>query len=502
MPTNSYDLIVLGDDLPALTCGALCARRGLRTLVLGADDRPARYSLGALKLPTAAGILPGRGLGAAARIIRELGLDHALKRRIRDVRVTAQVVGPDARLDLASDAQIQAKELVRELPGGPEAALAAWDQAAEVAKLGDALLCGEDAFPGVGFFERRDAVKQAARATEAAAAWWQTVVGSGSALLAALTALPAAAGGRALDPPPLAIARALELWRQGAPALRGDGTGLRELLVEKLIAAGGELRTGAALELVSGWTKINAVKLVTGEELGAGQVVSALPLAELVPLFGNKPPKRIVELAEASAIAGWTYALNLVVDAAAVPEGMAPMVLAVHDVGRPLAGANALAIHAAEADDQGRAVITVTAVVPAVAGSREPPTASALRTLRSEVLERLEDIVPYAQSHLIVMHSPYDGIAPVVPGGRGGYDPPRGGPARLPEVWAAGLDGGAGLAGVPYASGVKNLTIASTQVLPNLGLDGELAAGWNAARVACGLAGKKRDYLRDEVVSS
>ena len=501
MPTNSYDLIVLGDDLPGLACGALCARRGLRTLVLAADDRPARYALGNLKLPTAPGILPGRGLGAAARIVRELGLDHALKRRVRDVRVTAQVVGPDARLDLSAEAQAQAKELVRELPDGTEAALTAWDQAAEVAKLGDALLCGEDAFPGVGFFERRDAVKQAARATEAAAAWWQGVTGSGSALLAALTALPAAAGGRAIDPPPLAIARALELWRQGAPALRGDGTGLRELLVEKLTAAGGELRTGAATELVSGWTKLVAVKLATGEELGAGQVVSALPVGELVPLF-KKPPRRVVELAESTRLAGWSYAVNLVVDAAAVPEGMAPVVLAVGDVDAPLVGANAIQIHAGEPDDQGRAILTVTAVLPAPDGAGPRPDLAAVRALREAVLERLEDVVPFAHSHLIVMHSPYDDLAPVVPGGRGGYDPPRGGAARLPEVWRAGLDGGSGLAGAPYATGVKNLTLASTQVLPNLGLDGELAVAWNAARVACGIAGKKRDYLRDEVVSA
>lgn len=497
MPTNSYDLIVLGDDLPGLACAALCARRGLRTLVLAHEDRPARYALGPLRLPVAAGVLPGRGAGAAARIIRELGLDHALKRRVRDARTSVQLVGPDARLDLSSDAQAQARELVRELPDATDAALAAWDGAAAIAAHADALLCGEDAFPGVGFFERRDAVKQAARATEAAAAWWAGVT---SPLLAALTRLPAAAGGRAVDPPPLAIARALELWRAGAPALRGDGTGLRELLVEKLTGAGGELRAGVASELVQGWTKLTAVRLATGEELGAGQVVAALAADELVPLLGKKPPKRLVEIAEGAQVAGWAYALNLVVDAAAIPEGMAPTVLAVADPAAPLHGANAIAIHAADADDQGRVVVTVTATLPA--GGEAAPSLDAVRALRAALLDRVEDIVPFAHQHLIVLHSPYDGLAPVVPGHRGGFDPPRGGPARLPPVWRAGLDGGGGLAGAPYATGVKNLTLASTQVLPNLGLDGELAVGWNAARIACGIAGKKRDYLRDEVVSA
>ncbi|HEX7701186.1 MAG TPA: hypothetical protein VF403_10700, partial [Kofleriaceae bacterium] len=50
MPSNSYDLVVLGDDLAALVCATLCARRGMRTLILG-DDRPARYNLGPHKLP-------------------------------------------------------------------------------------------------------------------------------------------------------------------------------------------------------------------------------------------------------------------------------------------------------------------------------------------------------------------------------------------------------------------------------------------------------------------
>ena len=81
------------------------------------------------------------------------------------------MVGPDARVDLLADAADQAKELMHELPDHAERALAAGDQAAEVAKAGDALLTGDDAFPGVGFFERRDAVRQAARATEATAAW-------------------------------------------------------------------------------------------------------------------------------------------------------------------------------------------------------------------------------------------------------------------------------------------------------------------------------------------
>ncbi len=510
MPTNSYDLIVLGDDLAGLVAAALCARRGLRTLVIGHEDRPARYTLGPFRLPVEPGLLPGRGAGAAARVIRELGLDHALKRKVREVRTAAQLVGPDVRLDLVSDAAGQLRELERELPDAAAAIAAVWAEAVDVARAADAVLEGEDAFPGVGFFERRDVNKQTARLADTAAAWWAKVEAL-PAPAATLTRLVAAIGSRAVDPPPVAIARALDLWRQGAPPMRGDGTGLRELLIEKLAAAGGEMRIAVVTEIVQGWSKITAVKLASGEELGAVQLLVASPASELLPLFGKKPPRRLVEIAGAGRVLGWRYVLNLVIDAAGVPEGMAPTVLCVDDLDGPMAGANAFAIHTAEPDDQGRVVVTVAAVVPAGSdGAALPADELAARTaaLRTGLLDRLEQVMPYAREHLVLLHSPHEAVAPIAPDardgrdGRSGFELGKGLPAVMAPVYAGTLEGSSGLAAAPYAGGVKNLTLASGQVLPTLGVEGDLVAGWSAAREACGIAGKKRDYLRDEVVSA
>ena len=55
---------------------------------------------------------------------------------------------------------------------------------------------------------------------------------------------------------------------------------------------------------------------------------------------------------------------------------------------------------------------------------------------------------------------------------------------------------------MPYVTGLKNLTLTGDQILPALGLEGALVAGWSAAKVACAIAGKKKDYLRDEVVGA
>jgi hypothetical protein len=68
-------------------------------------------------------------------------------------------------------------------------------------------------------------------------------------------------------------------------------------------------------------------------------------------------------------------------------------------------------------------------------------------------------------------------------------------------VYSGELEGTAGTGALAYPSSIKNLTFAGSQILPMLGLEGELAAAWSAAKIAAGLAGKKRDYLRDEVVA-
>jgi hypothetical protein len=499
MPTNSYDLIVVGDDLAGLIAAALCAKRGLRTLCIGHDDRPARYALGPHRLPVEPLVWPGRG-GAADRVIKELHLEHDLRRRLRDARVTAQLVGPDARIDLAGlagDEQALRKELVREL--GDDRAAIAWERATEIARSADPLLASSNAFPGVGFFERRDVAKIAAKAAADAAAWWTETAALGP-LARALLRLPAALGARAGEPAPLAIARALDAWRHGAPGLRGDGDGLRELLLDKLKLASGELRTGRVAELVAGWGKLTAVKLESGEELGASQVIAALPIAELVPMLGKKPPKRLVEHATELAIAGWRYTLNLVVDAAGVPEGMAPTVLTTIDAAGPATGANTFAIHLGEPDDAGRIVVTLAAHL-AAADGETAPAPGALAALRAALVTNLDAIMPFVAEHLVVAHSPHDGAPPEVPGGRGGHEPPKHLPIAMRPLWRGPvLEDGAEVALAPYLTGIKNLTIASSQNLPHLGLEGELAAGWSAAKVACAYAGKKKDYLRDETL--
>jgi phytoene dehydrogenase-like protein len=479
VPSNTYDLVVLGDDLAALVCATLCARRGMRTLVLG-QDHPSRYALGPHKLPIEPLLWPvGQG-SPGDRVLKELHAEMALRRKLREPKIAAQLVAPDLRMDLG--AERMAGELAREVGDDAEASLAHWNKARETARLVDPLLASEHAFPGVGFFERRDVAKLTETAQAAADAWWEQAKSDPRAPLWLRLAVIAT---RHPAPPPIAIVRALDAWQAGPPALRGEGDTIRELLVEKLTTAGGELRAGKVTEASVSWSKLASLTLATGEDLGCGQVVTSQTPGTIAEVLGKKAPKKLVDAAEDVAIVGYRYTLNVVIDEAGIPEHMAPTVAVLDD--------QPFSIHLGETDDAGRVVATIATVLPTdgpVDADRLPPK---LTALRAGLWKRLGEVMPFFEKHLVLAHSPFEATPPHVPGGRGSYDVPRNLPLAMTPVWKGSLG---------YTTGLKNLTLTGDQVLPDLGVEGALASGWSAAKVACALAGKKKDYLRDEVVGA
>jgi hypothetical protein len=498
VPSNSYDLVVLGDDLAALVCAALCVRRGLRTLILG-DERPARYTLGPHKLPVEPVAWPNTAGSAGERVLRELHAELALRRKLREPKIAAQLVAPDLRLDFGGDRL--AGELEREV-GAPAADwLARWDRAGEVARMFDPVLTGEHAFPGVGFFEKRELGRLTEQAGEAARAWWSEAE---RAPHAALWRQLAAIALRHPAPAPIATARAVAAWRTGPAALRGDGDTLRELFAEKLTTAGGEIRAGKVTEIGVSWGKITSLTLHNGDEIGTGQVVSSRSPADLAELLGKRAPRRLAELADAVRVVGYRYTLNVVLAEAGLPEHMAPTVavIAGGGVDRAPVGDAAFSIHLGETDDGGRVVATIAAIL-ASDGPLDPDhRAARCAELRAGLWQRLGEVMPFFERHLVLAHSPFEATAPHVPGGRGSYDVPRNLPLAMAPIWQGQLPQTADTGAQPYTTGLKNLTLTGDQVLPCLGVEGALTAGWSAAKVACAIAGKKKDYLRDEVVGA
>jgi len=111
-------------------------------------------------------------------------------------------------------------------------------------------------------------------------------------------------------------------------------------------------------------------------------------------------------------------------------------------------------------------------------------------------------VMPFFERHLVLAHSPFEATPPQAPGGRGSYDVPRTLPLPMAAIWKGAVAQTAELGALPYVTGLKNLTLTGEQILPALGVEGALASGWSAAKIACAVAGKKKDYLRDEVVGA
>jgi hypothetical protein len=210
-------------------------------------------------------------------------------------------------------------------------------------------------------------------------------------------------------------------------------------------------------------------------------------VAQLVSDGGEKPPKRLAEAAEIVPSAH-RYLLHMVAPLDALPDALGRLAFAVADQLQPLEGANALTLHLADGYGQ-HAVLSVEAL----ATDASPV---GLQRLRRAVRSHLDRLLPFVERHLLLVHSPHDGVAPEGVDGEHGN-----GPAPLPmePMWKMPADRPLGFCGLPHATGVKHLLLASRQVLPGLGVEGELAAGWAAARLVLQTE-RKRDLVKGAVL--
>ena len=498
MPTNFYDVIVLGDDLAGLIGAALCARRGLRVLVIEtAETPPEKYAIGPYTLPRAPLPFPCEPSPAVRRVVAELSFIQSLKRRLQPLRPAFQIVLPDARLDVSADVDALGREVDRELPGDRELALALCARAAEVGKLLDPVLGQDISLPPEGFWERRELKYTDAKLAASAA---ELLPGAPAGHpVHAIAALPAAFT-LATDPRathPAAALRAFDLWRRAGALLQGGRDTLRQMLVDNLRTQhAGEVRRVVPGGLPTRWGRIQGVTLQGREEtLGAQALLCARPVAELGDLLGGRWPKRLLALSRAIRPTAYRYVLNLVLAEAGVPAGIAPVVFAVVDPTAPLVGDNAFALYVGEPDDDARVLCTVVANAPAPGDGEN--LEDILAALRRRLLRRVEEVMPFYADHLLCVHSPNQARPP-----EGldvdARDTP---PVIAPEpLWSSELPAALGVGALPYDLGIKGVTAAAAQNLPGLGLEGEFTAGWCAARLVSGAAGRKRDYLKDEVL--
>lgn len=493
MPTSFYDVITTGNDLAGLVAAALCARRGLRVLVAEtAATLPERYTFGPYTLPRTLLTFVGQSSPAVRRVVAELNFIQLMRRRLALLRPAFQVVLPDARIEVSADGDLLGAELARELPSEKPAIDAALARAVEVSRILEPVLGQDVTFPPDGFWERREIARSDGRLPPADEDFLPGVAAGhpARALLALPAALTLPCDPRAL--PATAILRAFDLWRRGSARFEGGEGALRQLFLEKLKTGhGGEVRTVAPAALATKWGRAQGLVLSERDEtLGCGHLIWAAPVAELGELLAShgtvRQPKRLATLSQAVRPTAYRIIVNVVMSAAGVPEGLSPVTFVCADPEAPLVGDNAFALVLGEADVDGRVVLSIVANAPAPEGAET--LAEVLVPLRARLLARLEEVLPFSADHILLVHSPH-------------LESPDGPPPSRPEpLWTSTLPASLGVGGLPYDVGLKSAVLAGAQNLLGLGLEGSFAAGWCAARIVSGAAGKRKDYLKDEVL--
>lgn len=489
MPLSYYDVVVLGTDIAPTVCAALLARRGFRVLLVGQDHRPPSYALGDWTLPRAPFALLAESSPIARRVWSELGLTQNLRRVSSALSPGFQMLIHLQRLDGVSDDAAWSREVEREFP---RVKRPAEDFHAHVKRLSRALddtLARDLVWPPQTFFERRDFARGVADlpfdrsgATPDPIAElpdhhpFRVAVGLPSRL------------SDGIDPDHTTTLRSGRLyasWLESPHAIEGGLQTLQHLLLDRLKSHSGILEeTSRARAIVIKRGAVTGIRLAgSDDEIGCGHVIAGQDVGALVQLLPERDAfETMFEHIGEPQIRYYRYTLNLVMRSVGVPEG------AVRDVfvsvsgepGRQFERQLHLQFERLDADHHN---VCVELLLPRP--HVESDEAEELAGLRERLLEPLREVIPFLDDHLCVIDSPHDGRPPTVLRGTHtlAANPWLRGRSTMTAVYGYPVTQALGLCAMPLRTPIKRLMLANSQVMPGLGIEGQLITGWCAAKL-------------------
>jgi len=474
-----YDVCVLGGGLGGAAAGALLSRRGFRVLVIdtGAGTPAAD---GGWLLPSGPSLLPGtRLLPAADSMLAEVGLVSDAARALEPLVPDLQLLYPRQRLDLAREPGHLASELKRAWRADAERLARGLEGLAAASEAGGHFLKAAPPLPPGGFFDGfalRKALKVAAQVagtSKATIATADPLAGlDGHPLSAALLALHRFLSRLDGPPAPLSVARLCGVSLRGLHRVGASSLPLEDALRRKISETRGEVLGSAAeparLESVAvDGNRLGSVRVagMADSYLARAFVLSA-PLRWLTGLLGPGAAERAAKPLSRLKAGRGLAVRHLVLRPAALPPGLGPAALVLAD-GAPPDEAVLLEVAAARHDAR-KGQPEPTAGERLVSAWTLAPEGGDPGAARDRLAAALAEALPFHERHLVHQVTP----------------------APVPHLMSV-EDPALGVCGLAVKTPWKNLLLASREVIPGLGQEGELYAGLQAAAHAVALLGSK-----------
>ena len=262
----------------------------------------------------------------------------------------------------------------------------------------------------------------------------------------------------------------------------GEAT-LGTLLASRLEIYGGDLRaqdTATTIVLRRRHPEV-IVGLKGGEEIGAGHVIVGCDAQRLLRLVSDR--RGLEELFDRYGEPQrryFRYTLVAALAPAGIPPGLGRFAFVVGDPKRPLHSENLLKLETRPGD--GEVLVIVECLLPRRLVENKPREVGAIR---DRIRGTLRMLLPYLDDHLRWLDSPHDGRPPETTTGSTAEpdEPWTRGPQWMSPIFAYPVTGQLGVCALPCRTPSKRLLLCNGQVVPGLGLEGDLLAATSCARI-------------------
>jgi hypothetical protein len=512
--SKHYDVAVLGTEIGALAAAALLARRSWRVLVLGHGSRGATYFHDGIPLARRPSSLLAGASPAWTRILVELAQSQTFRRRVEPLDPMLQLLLARRRFDLPPDDVAFGRECDREFPEVRRVIDDLYADLARVNAAADAAFERDVTMPPGGFWERREVSR--------AMTGLPNLDAPMDALLTefprdhdyriVVTTPARFATDRAGEIPAFALARLHGAWTRGVARVPGGDDELRDFLIERIKAHGGDVALGdRAVSLVHKGGKVTGV-LAHGEEhpTGVQFIVTDGPVRSLLDLAeGFSMSRRAQDDLPRATVRANRFVVSIVLRDRALPAMLgrdAFIVPESGDVGPVMVQRWSQSEARTQKPYASLPEKSSLLVCETLIDTDSPlPLARA----RKAVLAVVEKFLPFIEKHYVLVDSPHDGEPlwdfrsgekkPVdrtqlrTTGGSIDAEP-------MTSQWEIDPFTVHGLGGEGLRTPLSNGFVVGRTAMPALGQEGQLLAAWGVARTIT-KTDRKKEKMRRELWS-